>query len=64
MKASVILYYGDSSTNSFDFESNNPDTDDLSLLLMVCRGTLMASIAIMIAAYDEDGNRIVSIKKY
>lgn len=63
MKATVSLTYSDNSEICFDFSCNAPETDALGLLLMVTRGTLMASMAKGVCAYDEDGFNICAYYK-
>lgn len=60
MKASVCLEYNDDSEVWFDFNSDDSEISAKGTLMMVCRGTLMASMAERIIAYDEDGFDICS----
>lgn len=55
MKATIFLTYRDDSEVCFTFECDEDESHALATLLMVCRGTLMASSANKITAYDEDG---------
>lgn len=55
MKASVCLEYKDESEVWFDFESSEPDRNAKATLMMVCRGTLMASSAVRCTAYNDEG---------
>lgn len=63
MKASICLEYKDESEVWFDFESSESENDALATLMMVCRGTLMASIASRIVAYNDEGYDICSYEK-
>lgn len=63
MKATIFLEYNDSSEVSFEFKSWDPDHDALATLYMVCRGTLMASSASRIVAYNDEGFDICSYVK-
>lgn len=63
MKASICLEYNDESEVFFDFESCDSDIDAMATLLMVCRGTLMASSAKRIVAYNDEGFDICSYVK-
>jgi hypothetical protein len=63
MKASVCLEYDDDSEVWFDFKSYDLDVDAIATLMMVCRGTLMASMACRVTAYNEDGFDICSYVK-
>lgn len=54
MKATIFMTYSDDSEVCFEFSCDAPDNDALALLMMVVRGTLMASMANKICAYDED----------
>lgn len=63
MKATVFLTYKDDSEVSFEFKSYDPDRDALATLMMVCRGALMASIAVKVEAFNEDGFDICSYIK-
>lgn len=55
MKATIFLQYSDDSELCFEFNCDEEGRKPIALLLMVCRGTLMASMANKITAYDEDG---------
>ena len=63
MKASVCLEYNDESEVWFDFESSESEHNAKATLLMVCRGTLMASSAKRIVAYNDEGFDICSYVK-
>lgn len=60
MKATIFLTYGDDSEVCFEFSCDAPENAAYGTLLMVCRGTLMASMACKIVAYNEDGFDICS----
>lgn len=55
MKATISLTYRDGSEVCFTYESEESESLALSTLMMVCRGTLMASEGIEITAYNEEG---------
>lgn len=63
MKASICLEYKDESEVWFDFKSWDEDKDAKATLMMVCRGTLMASSAVKITAYNDEGFDICSYVK-
>ena len=63
MKATIFLTYQDDSEVCFTFECDEEKNHALGTLMMVCRGTLMASSAVLIAAYDEDGFDICSYRR-
>lgn len=63
MKASVCLEYNDGSEVFFDFECSESDRLALATLYMVCRGTLTASSASRIVAYNDEGFDICSYVK-
>ena len=63
MKATIFLEYRDGSEVCFEFICDDPEHDALATLLMVCRGTLMASSANRVAAYDEEGFDLCSYVK-
>lgn len=63
MKASICLEYKDESEVWFDFECSEPEHSAKATLLMVCRGTLMASSAVKITAYNDEGFDICSYIK-
>lgn len=63
MKATVFLTYQDDSEVCFTFESEEPKNKALATLMMVCRGTLMASSANKIVAYDDEGFDLASYYK-
>lgn len=60
MKATIFLTYSDDSEVCFTYECEENVNHALATLMMVCRGTLMASSAIKIVAYNEDGFDICS----
>lgn len=55
MKATIFLTYRDESEVCFTFECDDDESLAMATLLMVCRGTLMASSGNKITAYNEDG---------
>lgn len=55
MKATIFLTYCDESEVCFTYDCEEPKHKALATLMMVCRGTLMASSAKRIVAYDEEG---------
>lgn len=55
MKATIFFTYEDDSEVCFTFECSDNEADALATLMMVCRGTLMASSAVKIIAYDDEG---------
>ncbi len=55
MKATIFLTYRDGSEVCFTYECEEEESHALATLMMVCRGTLMASSAIKIIAYDDEG---------
>ena len=63
MKAFVFLTYRDDSEVYFEYSCDENKTSALATLMMVCRGTLMASGAKRITAYDEDGFDLCSYVK-
>ena len=63
MKATIFLTYNDGSEVCFTFECDEDKAQALATLLMVCRGTLKASSAIRVIAYNEDGFDICSYTK-
>lgn len=63
MKATVFLTYSDDSEECFEFSCDSKERVALALLRMVTRGTLMASIAKRICAYDEEGSVICAYVK-
>lgn len=54
----IFLYYLEDSEKSFEVKTN-----DSALVMMITRGTLMASIANRATAYDEEGFEICSYIK-
>ena len=60
MKATIFLTYRDDSEVCFTFECEEEQSHALATLMMVCRGTLMASSANRIVAYNEEGFDIFS----
>ena len=63
MKATIFLTYRDDSEVSFEFKCDESENGALALLMMVCRGALMASIAYKVTAYNEEGFDICSYIK-
>ena len=63
MKATIFLEYRDGSEVCFTFDCEEQKNKALATLMMVCRGTLMASDANKIVAYDEEGFDLVSYIK-
>lgn len=63
MKATIFLTYLDDSEVCFTFECEEDKSHALATLMMVCRGTLMASSAVRVTAYNEDGFDICSYTK-
>lgn len=60
MKATIFLTYDDDSEVCFTYECDEERTHAMATLMMVCRGTLMASSAVKVTAYNEDGFDICS----
>ncbi len=63
MKATIFLTYDDDSEVCFTYECDEERTHALATLMMVCRGTLMASSAKKVTAYNEEGFDICSYTK-
>lgn len=63
MKATVFLTYNDDSEVCFLFDCDESENSALALLMMVCRGALMASLACKVTAYNEEGFDICSYSK-
>lgn len=63
MKAAIFLSYRDGSEVCFTYECVESMNKALGTLMMVCRGTLMASSAKKVVAYDEGGINICAYKK-
>ncbi len=63
IKATIFMTYSDDSYIFFEFSCDAPERDALALLMMVTRGTLMASIANSICAYDDQGFEICAYVK-
>lgn len=63
MKAFVFLTYRDDSEVMFEYSCDEDRNSALGTLMMVCRGTLMASSAKRITAYDENGFDLCSYVK-
>lgn len=63
-KVFVELEYNDESTMSFDLIPNAESSNDYqAIIMMVTRGTLMASMAVKVTAYNMDGFPIASYTK-
>lgn len=63
MRAKVHLIYKDRFEACFDFCDNGPQERANDILQTVCRGCLMASAAIKVVAYDEEGAELCSYEK-
>lgn len=63
MKATIFLKYRDDSEICFTFECEEDEIRAIATLMMVCRGTLMASSGNSIVAYNEEGFDICSYTK-
>ena len=59
-KFSVWVEYADKSKFNFDVTLNGKESEIYAELMMIVRGTLMASCASRIVAYNEDGLEVVS----
>ena len=59
----VELTYHDDSTTGFEVSTDEPFYSFLGTLNMILRGTLMASIAERITAYNKDGFDVCSYQK-
>lgn len=55
MKATIFLQYRDETEVCFEFNCDEVRSRALAVLMMMCRGTLMASTADKITAYNEEG---------
>lgn len=63
MKATIFLVYRDDSEMSFDVVIDDTPVNALASIMMIARGTLMASTAIKVTAYNDDGSDIASYVK-
>lgn len=63
MKATIFLTYNDDSEVCFTYECEEDKSHALATLMMVCRGTLMASSAVKVTAYNDDGFDLCSYTK-
>lgn len=59
-KFTVFVVYEDDSEFSFDVELCGTPSEIDSELMMITRGTLMASVGIKASAYNEDGFDVCS----
>lgn len=59
----IELTYRDESCASFDVILSDSHIGNLALLNMIARGTLMASMAREVQAYDEDGFTVAAYIK-
>lgn len=62
-KVTIVLEYSDESETSFDVTMQGSECAIVGTLLMVTRGTLMASIAKKATCYKEDGFELCSYIK-
>lgn len=56
----VEIEYKDESSFHFDVEFDSDDRNVLGSLMMITRGTLMASLAYKATAYDQDSFEVCS----
>lgn len=63
MKANVHLIYKDGFEACFDYNDDKPQDKVDDVLLTVCYGCLMASCAVRVVAYNEEGLEICSYEK-
>ena len=63
MKYTIFLEYNDESESSFDVEIDESPVKANALIMMITRGTLMASIAQKATAYNGDGFDVCSYSK-
>lgn len=61
--ATIILEYSDGSEMTFDVTMEGKEHDIIASLLMITRGTLMASIACKATCYKPDGFEVCSYVK-
>ena len=59
-KYAVFLTYSDETEIVFNVEVEGTDNEKLGALMMIVRGTLMASGACKATAYNEEGFDVVS----
>lgn len=59
----VELTYSDDSTMSFDVVLSDSHRNNVAMLYMIARGTLMASMARSVCAYDYDGFSVAAYIK-
>lgn len=61
--ATIVLEYSDGSDMTFDVTIEGDEHDIVASLLMITRGTLMASMACKATCYKSDGFDICSYVK-
>lgn len=59
----VELTYSDDSTASFDVTLSDSHESNVAMLYMIARGTLMASMARSVCAYDYEGFSVAAYYK-
>ena len=59
-KYAVFLTYSDDTEVVFNVEVEGTDSEKMGALMMIVRGTLMASCACKATAYNEEGFDVVS----
>ena len=60
----IIIEYNDDSEFSFDVTIEGTDSQITASLMMITRGTLMASSGKRATCYNDDGFEICSYTKY
>ena len=63
MKATFILIYSDESEVNFEVKVEGKEHEYMATLMMIARGTLMASMAERINVYDDQGFDILAYVK-
>lgn len=59
----LVLEYNDGSDAQAEIITEGQHSESLALLMMICRGTLMASSAKSCTIYDTEGFDVVSYMK-
>lgn len=62
-KFHVELIYNDESDVHFDVILDGTDSEIMATLMMMTRGTLMASLAVRATAYNDQGFDVCSYQK-
>lgn len=63
MKYKIELEYNDNSSIDFEVKFDEEESSSMAVLMMITKGTLMASMAERAIAYNDQGSYVCSFTK-